>query len=188
MNKFTPSINPDRTYALSLVALNQCGTRCDLIWSYIDDEGDEMFIREFRDNFYKKVRKTAKSPNGIKYNVERSFVARGAYAMWNHLTGLCVRAKLGMAMNPKTGHEYTVICRFEAQSNGEFMMCSQMPYFWLTEESWYGVEAMQMLDAAYDADYAKANAEVNAEVRYYESGNYDNDMAALKEDLENGKK
>ena len=177
MSKFTPSLTGNKEYSLSLVAINQHGTRCDIIWSYIDDDGDEMFVREFRDNFRRHVRKTAVSPEyHYKQNVEREYAVRGCYALFNYTCGLCVRANLGLRLNEATGRYYTVITNFIREVPDEFTMCSTNPYFWLTDEAYFGFEALSGLDRQYISMVSSVNKAVDAEVQYIESGEYDEDM------------
>ena len=180
MSKFTPSLTGNKEYSLSLVAINQRGTRCDIIWSYIDDDGDEMFIREFRDNFIRHVRKTAISPKyGYKQNVERVFTVRGCYATFNHVCGLCVRANLGLRLNEYTGRYYTVVTRLIREVPDEFTMCSTRPYFWLTDEAFFGFEELSVLDRQYTATISAANRQLDEEVHFVESGKFDEAMAEV---------
>lgn len=183
MSKFTPSLTQNKEYSLSLIAINQHGTRCDIIWSYVDDDGDEMFVREFRDNFIRHVRKTAVSPKyHYKQNVERSYAVRGCYAAFNHIAGLCIRATLGMAHNPSTGRDYTIITKYVREADDEFRMCSNVPYFWLTDEGFFGFQNLQALDNQYVADVANANHMVDEEVMAINSGDYDAAMEELNND------
>ncbi len=180
MSKFTPSLTGNKEYSLSLVAINQHGTRCDIIWSYIDDDGDEMFVREFRDNFRRHVRKTAVSPKyHYKQYVEREYAVRGCYATFNHIAGLCIRATLGMAYNPSTGRDYTIITKYVREADEEFRMCSKVPYFWLTDEGFFGFQNLQALDHQFAADVANANNMVDEEVMVINSGEYDEAMHAV---------
>jgi len=174
MNKFTPSLTADHIYTLSLVAINQHGSRCDLIWCYIDDAGDEMFLRQFIDNFQKHVRKTVfvDALDSMK-NVERSFYVRGCFQTFNAVARLAIKAKLALVENPNTGRNYTVITSIISQCNNEYTMCARAPYFWLTDEVFYGPASIKQLDDQYVNQLKQAHNEVDKEIEYLQSPGFE---------------
>lgn len=177
--KFTPTLTKGKIYELSLIGINQKGTRCDLIYSYIDDDGDTMFLREFTETINFTLKRPATWNRGNCHEIlTRTFRVRGAYRFYDKLDRVCLRAKLALSLNGATGRYYTVIAeRCGLSSN--WTMPEETPSYWLTDEYYYGPTGLSMLDARKNQAMYMAEQSLEELADYYESGNYERDMEAV---------
>ena len=168
MTKFVPHLTNTKVYELSLVAINQVGPRCDLIYRYTDDDGDEMFIREFTDNYFERVTRLAVDPNGNTTDFVKDVVTRGCHKRFGSVYRLCVIAELGLNYNPATGHWYTAITQTHGLSTN-YTHAETEPTWWLQNEHYYGDSQLRLLDKQYNANYYDAVTELEERVNAYES-------------------
>ena len=172
MTKYVPSLTKGKTYDLSLIAINQHGTRCDLIYSYIDDEGDEMFLREFTETFIHQLQRVAIWNRGnCTELLRRNVKMRGAYRLYTQLHRCCIKAELALNFNGSTGHYYTVITKRIALSDN-YRLPETIPSFWLTDEYFYGDAGLAELDYRHQRAMYLATAELEERAEIYESGEF----------------
>ena len=182
MTKYIPTITEGKSYNLSLVAVNIHDKTCDLIWSYIDDDGDQMFVREFSDDFIERVEEDAVVPRGRvtreqTKNCYVDFKAHGAYRNYSYLAGLVISTGLTLMKNKKTMRTYTKLTGPQTVlPTSQFKMSDTCPNFWLTGKSYFGPTRISVLDVEYHAAKGNAMAELRDIVDYYESGNFDDEM------------
>jgi len=179
MTKFIPSLTQGKTYELSLIAINQQGNRCDLIYSYVDDDGDEMFLREFTETFVFRMNRTAIWNHGhCVEELHRDVKIRGAYRHYDSLYKRTVLATLALNYNPSTQHYYTVITARKG-SGLHYSLPVERPDFWLTDEVFYGLEGLAELDRRHQKALYMANRELEERADVYESGRYQYDMEEI---------
>lgn len=176
MTKYIPSLTQDKTYELSLIAINQRGNRCDLVYSYVDDDGDEMFIREFTETFVYRMSRTAIWNHGnCVEELHRDVKIRGAYSQYESLYKRTIRATLALNFNPSTQHYYTVIT-VRKGTGLHYSLPIEKPEYWLTDEVYYGLEGLAELDRRHQRALYLANRDLEERAEYYESGRYQYDM------------